>query len=75
MLVATLQVKNLPDDLAAQLRARATEEGVTLSDYVTRLLRRELSRPSVKQWLALHSGGPPRPPIDSVSVIDAVRSE
>jgi plasmid stability protein len=74
--MATLQVKNLPDDLATRLRERATDEGVTLSEYVTRLLRRDLDRPSVKQWLAHHSGvGPARPPIDTIALLDAVRDE
>lgn len=35
---ATSQVKNLPDDLHAALAARAKSEGVTMSDYVTRIL-------------------------------------
>lgn len=72
--MATLQVKNLPDELHAQLRQRATSEGLSLTDYVTRLLRRELSRPSLTQWLAGRSSGAPRPDVDAVALIDAVRA-
>ena len=71
--VATLQVKNLPDELHARLRHRADEDGVTLSEYVTRLLRRDLDRPSMRQWLAERAGRPPRPDVDVVSLLDEVR--
>lgn len=49
--MATLQVKNMPDDLHAALRARADTEGTTLSELVTRVLRKELSLPSMTEWL------------------------
>ncbi|HEU4910368.1 MAG TPA: hypothetical protein VFV76_00580 [Actinomycetes bacterium] len=49
--MATLQVKNMPDDLHAALRARADMEGTTLSELVTRVLRKELSLPSMTEWL------------------------
>ena len=46
-----LQVKNLPDELHARLRARAAREHTTLSELVTRLLRRELALPPMAEWL------------------------
>ncbi|MGH3658079.1 MAG: FitA-like ribbon-helix-helix domain-containing protein, partial [Micromonosporaceae bacterium] len=44
--VATLQVKNLDESLHTALRTRAEQEGTTLSELVTRIIRRELARPS-----------------------------
>lgn len=52
MPVATLQIKQLPDELHAALRERAQREGTTLSELVTRMLRRELALPSMTEWLA-----------------------
>ena len=38
-----LQVRNLPDELHAALQERARSEGMTMSDYVTKVLRRDLA--------------------------------
>jgi antitoxin FitA len=72
--MATLQVKSLPDDLYAELQRRARDEGTTVSDYVTRMLRRELAKPTLAEWLAempderLGGDG-----IDTVTVLDEIR--
>ena len=42
--MSNLQIRNLPDDLHAQLSERAGRLGVSMSEYVTRLLRDDLSR-------------------------------
>lgn len=71
-----LQVKNLPDELHAALAERARAQGVTMSEYVTRLLRRDLSGPTVAEWVAEQRArrGPVRP-IDVVGALDEVRME
>ena len=76
MHMANLQVKNVPDDLHAELRARAAYEGTTLSELVTRLLRRELSLPSMAQWLdELKALEPFGVEIDVPRLLDEVRGE
>lgn len=67
--MATLQVKNLPDDLHAALADRARTQGVTMSEYVTRLLRRDLSQPSIEDWIAARGSG-----LGAVRVIDVGRA-
>ncbi|MGD8201319.1 FitA-like ribbon-helix-helix domain-containing protein [Ornithinimicrobium sp. W1679] len=71
-----LQVKNLPAELHAALADRARAQGVTMSEYVTRLLRRDLSGPTVAEWVAEQRArrGPVRP-IDVVGALDEVRVE
>lgn len=49
--MSNLQVKNLAAELHEQLRQRVAEEGTTISDYVLELIRRDLRRPSRRQWL------------------------
>lgn len=49
--MATLQVKNVPDDLYEKAKQRATSQGQTLSQLVLRMLERDLSFPTMREWL------------------------
>lgn len=50
--MTNLQVKNLPDDLTEKLRDRARAEHTTVSAFVTRILEREVAKPTLAEWLA-----------------------
>lgn len=56
-----LQVKNLSDELHRALADRARSQGISMSEYVTRLLRRDLSRPSIAEWVADQRADPTPP--------------
>lgn len=72
--MANLQVKGLPDDLHEELRRRADADGTTLSDLVTRMIRRELAVPSVSDWLAELAAQPARDDdLDVESLMDEIR--
>ncbi len=73
--MGTLQIRNLPDDLHAQLSERAGRLGVSMSEYVTRLLRDDLSRPMFDDWAASITYDTPLRHIDTLSALDAVRDE
>ena len=47
-----IQVRNVPDQLHRQLKVRAAEEGVTLSDFILAELRVLAERPSWREFLA-----------------------
>jgi len=49
--MGAIQVKNVPAELHEELRSRAAEEGIDLQDYVLRVLRRDVSVPTQRQWL------------------------
>ena len=49
--MATLQVKRVPDDLYEKAKQRAASEGISLSEMILRMMRRELMVPSVAEWL------------------------
>ena len=51
MHMATLQVKRVPDDLYEKAKQRAASEGISLSEMILRMMRRELMVPSVAEWL------------------------
>jgi plasmid stability protein len=69
--VKTIQVRNVPEDVHRELRARAAAAGVSLSDYALAELERVGRRPPVADVLAragTRSGG-----ATTTSVVDAVR--
>lgn len=47
-----IQVRNVPDAIHRRLKARAAEEGVSLSDFILAELRRLAERPSRREILA-----------------------
>lgn len=74
--MSTLQVKNLPDDLHRLLAERARAEKITMSEWVTRTLQRELSRPSMAQWIEqVRSQQGDIRDIDAVAAVRADRDE
>jgi plasmid stability protein len=57
--MSAIQVKNFPEDLHAKLRERAARQGRSVSGYVTELLKRDLSRPTTREWLDSLRRDPP----------------
>jgi antitoxin FitA len=47
-----IQIRNVPDELHAQLKRRAAEAGMTLSDYLLEEIREYAMQPSMREWLA-----------------------
>ena len=45
MSATMIQIRSVPEDLHRQLKARAALEGMSMSDYVLREIRKSLSRP------------------------------
>ena len=55
-----VQIRRVPSDLHRRLKARAAMEGMSMSDYVLRELRKALDRPTRQEILARLRQGPPR---------------
>jgi antitoxin FitA len=47
-----IQIRNVPDDLHRTLKARAAEQGLSLSDYLLRMAEREAGRVSWEEMSA-----------------------
>lgn len=76
MLMATLQVKRVPEVLYAQAKLRAEAEGTSLSELVLRMLERELAVPSMRQWLeTVNARNRSARTIDVQRHLDEARSE
>jgi antitoxin FitA len=68
-----LQVRNVPDDLHAELRRRAAEAGMSLSDYVLRELRRVAERSPMAEVFARSAAL--RIPLPMDEVVEGIRAE
>ncbi|MEJ2501868.1 MAG: hypothetical protein P8177_00910 [Gemmatimonadota bacterium] len=68
-----IQIRNVPDPLHRELKARAAREGKTLSDYLLDVVRRAVERPEPRYLLArIRERGPVY--LDE-SAAEAVRAE
>jgi len=47
-----LQVRNLKAETHRKVKVRAAEEGISVTEWVTRLIERELKRPSMAELYA-----------------------
>ena len=50
--MGSVQVRNVDEETHNLLRRRAAAAGMTLSDYVLELIRKDLRKPSEAEWLA-----------------------
>ncbi len=48
--VSAIQVKNVSEDLHERLRERAETEGMTIGQYVMRVIEHDLALPSRREW-------------------------
>jgi hypothetical protein len=73
--VPAIQVRDVPPDLHRRLRQRAAAERVTLSTYVLRLLERDASRPSTREWLATLAERESVREVDVTGALDGSRAD
>ena len=55
-----VQIRNVPADLHRRLKARAAIEGMSMSDYVMREIRKALDRPTRQEILGRLAAQPVR---------------
>ena len=68
-----IQIRNVPDSLHRELKARAAMQGMSLSDYLLAEIRRTAERPTLQElWERLKRRSPITP---SVPPAEAVREE
>jgi plasmid stability protein len=66
-----IQIRNVPDDLHRRLKARAAQDGMSLSDYLLHEIRRVAERPTLDEWFARVATRSPVTP--SISPADIIR--
>ena len=80
--MATLQVRNLPDDVHEVLRRRAARRGISLTALVAAVLAESAAEPTTDEWLAdrraRRAGAgvvEPAPDVDVLAALDAARDD
>jgi plasmid stability protein len=68
-----VQIRNVPDELHRRLKVRAATEGISMSDYVLREIRKSLDRPTRQEVLERLQAQPARKLRQSAA--DVIRSE
>ncbi|MHB8656065.1 MAG: FitA-like ribbon-helix-helix domain-containing protein [Terriglobia bacterium] len=68
-----VQIRNVPSDLHRRLKSRAALEGMSLSDYLLREVRRAVERPTLEELRQRLSGRAPIRPRPTPAA--AVRAE
>jgi plasmid stability protein len=69
-IVGSVQVRDVPEDLHDALRRRAAEEGMTVREYLLRVIERHLSLPTMREWLARVAD---LEPVEGIDVATALR--
>lgn len=57
--MSAIQIKHVPVGLHQQLRERARQQGLSLSQYALSVLERDLAVPSTREWLQRVAGDDP----------------
>lgn len=73
--MAFIQVRNVDESLREAAKERAASLGVDLSSYVRSLIKRDLAKPTVGDWLDEALASPLGEPFDTTAAVAAARNE
>lgn len=69
-----IQLRHVPDDIHRALKARAAQEGVSLSDYLLQEVRHIAERPTISELRRrLAEREPVAPRVSSAKIVRAAR--
>ena len=68
-----IQIREIPDDMHAAIKARAAAQGVSMSEYLKRLIARDLKLPN---WDAIRARSEGlEPVVSSQRIVEIIREE
>ncbi len=68
-----IQIRDVPDDVHAVMRARAAAAGMSMSEYLRSELVQLAATPTMDEWLARVAGHPPVTGISTQEIVDVIR--
>jgi plasmid stability protein len=68
----TLQIRNVPEELHARIKARAAAEGLSISDYLLQEITKVAERPSMREVLE-RAAARPGFDVDTKDIVAAIR--
>lgn len=76
MVTTMVQIRNVPIDFHRRLKSRAALEGMSMSDYILREMKKSLDRPSRQEVLdRIRARKTPKLPVDVAKVLREGRDE
>ncbi len=69
-----IQIRHVPDEVHRTLKARAAQEGMSLSDYLLRELQRIAEKPTLEEWIARTKAFGPSD-ITSAEIVKGIRKD
>jgi plasmid stability protein len=72
--MSMIQVRNVPEELHRQLKVRAAEEGITLSELALRELSRSVAVPTARELSERFAAMAPQPE-NGETIAESVRAE
>lgn len=76
MATTMVQIRNVPIDFHRRLKSRAALEGMSMSDYILREMKKSLDRPSRQEVLdRIRARKTPKLPVDVAKVLREGRDE
>lgn len=73
--MSAIQVRDVPPALHRRLRERAAADRLSLSEYVLKLLERDVGKLSTREWLASLADREPVRDVDVAGALDGSRSD
>ena len=67
-----IQIRDVPDDVHAVMRARAAAAGMSMSEYLRSELVKMAATPTMDEWLDRVTG-PPLSEISTQEIVDIIR--
>jgi antitoxin FitA len=74
-MASMIQIRNVPDTLHRELKVRAAQTGMTLSDYLLAELQALAVRPTMREWLARSEGWAPVETSEPPAIVIAAERE
>jgi antitoxin FitA len=69
-----IQIRNVPDDLHRAIRAKAAKAGMSLSDYLLRLISEEVRQLTLDEWFRrVRELEPVEPNEDAAVIVRKIR--
>jgi antitoxin FitA len=69
-----IQIRNVPDSLHRKLKIRAAENNMTMTDYVKKLIERDVEKPTLREW-AEQTAKLPATGLTTEDIVSALRED
>jgi len=73
LVMTMVQIRDVPEEMHREMKARAARAGMSLSDYLRTELAKLLSRPTMRE--VLERAAPRSPGVSTTEIVRAIRAD